>query len=85
MRERRCRHDIYASILAYIESVGEARVTDIARFSNLPVDRAKRYLREMAELGLIREHIEGRSTSYVATSRGFEYSSLYKRVRMLVG
>ncbi|RLG51289.1 MAG: hypothetical protein DRN99_08770 [Thermoproteota archaeon] len=84
MRERRCRHDIYASILAYIESVGEARVTEIARFSNLPVDRAKRYLREMAELGLIREYTNGKNT-YTVTRRGFEYAALYKRIKALVG
>ena len=85
MGARRCRYDIYASILAYVAAAGRARVTEIARFSNLPLNRAKRYLREMAELGLIREYSSERGRFYAATERGFEYTALYRRIRALVG
>ncbi|HDD33813.1 MAG TPA: hypothetical protein ENG30_01530 [Thermofilaceae archaeon] len=85
-RRRRCRHEIMADILNYVSVVGRARPSWIARFANLPLDRANRLLGEMVSLGLLKEDVEEDGARYYrVTERGFKYVELYRRLRILVG
>jgi len=82
-RKRNC-YDIYADVLSFLTRVREARITRVARYSNLPVDRARKVLEEMAAAGLIAAEPRGGYVAYRATARGYEYLQLYRRLRRLV-
>jgi len=82
---KRTIYDIYADILIFLSVVGNARITRIARFANLPVDRAKNILIKMYSIGLLRKREEKGAIFYYMTRRGYEYLSLYKRLKLLTG
>ncbi|MCD6510671.1 MAG: hypothetical protein J7L11_09845 [Thermoprotei archaeon] len=81
---KRTFYDIYANILAFLARRGAGRITQIARYSNLPVDRAKRVLNDMVVADLVRRRREEESTTYAITPRGYEYLELYRRLRKLI-
>ena len=82
---RRCRHEVMADVLEYLAAVGRARISWIARFANLPLDRARRLLGEMAFYGLVEEVVEDDGRYYKVSERGYEYIELWRRLRTLVG
>jgi len=82
---KRTIYDIYADVLIFLSVVGSARITRIARFANLPVDRAKNILIKMYSIGLLRKREEKGAIFYYMTRRGYEYLSLYKRLKLLTG
>ncbi len=82
---KRTKYDIYADILTYLAIVGEERITKIARFANLPLDRARIILEMMCSNGLIRKIFKDNYCFYRISRRGYEYIALYKRLRLLVG
>ncbi len=82
---RRTFYDVYADILNFLTRAGSSRITQIARYSNLPVDRAKKILKEMAEKGLIKEYSEEGRVTYTVTAKGYMYLELYGRLKKIVG
>jgi len=51
--------------------------------ANLPVDRAKKFLRFLASRGFVKEEIIDDSTRYRITKRGLEYLEVFKKMRKL--
>jgi len=82
--KKRSVYDIYADILGYLSVTGRSRITRIARFANLPLDRAKKVLDRMVMCGLLRVE-RGDAIYYRITRRGYEYIEIYKRLRRLAG
>lgn len=72
-------------MLEYLAAVGRARISWIARFANLPLDRARRLLGEMAFYSLVEEVEEGGGRYYRISERGYEYLELWRRLRVLMG
>ena len=78
---RRCRHDIYADVLYALSRRGPMRITRLALWANMPVDRARRVLDRMKAVGLVSE-ADG---VYRIEPRGYQYLALLERVRSLLG
>ena len=75
MARYRCRHDITADILRALRKHGPLRLSHIALKANLPLDRAKALLEDMARAGLIVK--DPTSQRYAITPKGHEWLSLY--------
>ncbi|MCE4621662.1 MAG: hypothetical protein F7B95_04420 [Desulfurococcales archaeon] len=71
----RCRHDIVADILHALREHGALRLSHISLKANLPLDRAKALLEDLAGAGLIVWNPV--SQRYSITPRGHEWLSLY--------
>jgi len=81
---RRSIYDIYAEILEYLSRIGESKITRIARYANLPLDRANRILNQMVELRLLRMKTSKGRRSYGITQKGYEYLEYYRRLKRLL-
>lgn len=82
---RRCRHEIVASILEYLSSAGRARLSRIALYTNMPLDRARLLLGELQYYGLIESLDDGGVRYYRVTEKGFEYLELWRKLKLLSG
>ena len=74
----RCRHDIAAAILESIMDKGGMKISHIAIHSRLPLDRAKKIIRDMVEHGLV--YFDPVSETYSLSHLGIEWLYLYKRL-----
>ena len=81
---RRTVYDIYADVLRYVAIRPGCRISYIARYSNLPLDRANRVLMDMVKANLIRLEYKRGVKTYTVTERGYEYLELYKRLKRLL-
>ena len=84
MSHRRLRYDIYADILETIQRKGSSNITRISYGANLPVDRAKKAVVFLAENGLVKEEVYGRSREYRMTARGGEFLHALRTVKKYV-
>lgn len=83
---RRCHHKIVADVLAYLSAAGRAKLTWVAAYANLPLDRARLLLGEMEHYGLVESFEgEGGSRYYRVTGRGRKYLALWRRLQTLAG
>jgi len=62
---------------------GSCPVTRASYGANLPVDRAKKFLRFLASRGFVKEEIVDDSTRYSITKRGLEYLESFRKMRKL--
>ncbi|RLE63944.1 MAG: hypothetical protein DRJ47_08720 [Thermoprotei archaeon] len=83
-RNKRTFYDIYADILTYVSIRPGCRLSYIARYANLPLDRAKTILHYLAKANLISMKDSEGTTLFYVTQKGFEYLELYKRIRILL-
>jgi predicted transcriptional regulator len=82
---KRSKLDIYNSLLRAIDSYGgSGRITHLSYASNTPLDRTKRYLRFLADAGLLRAESTEDGTEYVMTPRGYEFLGAYSVVGALI-
>lgn len=82
MARRREPTDLWATILEVVKAhQGSARVTRISYGAGMPVDRLKPILQRLAVLGLVRARVEEDHTTFEITPRGYEFVSLYWRLK----
>ena len=83
---KRCRHEIIAEVLEYLSAVGRARLSKVALYANMPLDRARALLGELQFYGLVESFVDERGHRYYrASERGFEYLRLWRRLKLLIG
>ena len=80
--DRRTKYDIYADLLKTVMSRGLCGVTRASYGANLPVDRAKKFLKFLASRGFVREVLDD-SSRYRITKRGIEYLEVFRKMRKL--
>ena len=73
---KRSRVDIYSEILEALKRRGPTKITRVSYAVGLPVDRIKRFLRDLSSFGLVRI-LTGEDTSYSITHRGIEFLEAY--------
>ena len=78
---KRTRHEIYADMLDVILRRRSSLLTRIAYGANLPVDRAKRFLRVLVGRGFVVEESYGGLKRYRVTEKGLEFLEAYKALR----
>jgi predicted transcriptional regulator len=81
--DRRTKYEIYSELLEVVMKRGSCPVTRASYGANLPVDRAKKFLRFLASRGFVKEEIVDDSTRYKITIRGLEYLEAFKKMRKL--
>jgi predicted transcriptional regulator len=85
LKAKRSKLDIYSSLLRAIDSYGgTGRITHLSYASNTPLDRTRRYLRFLADKGLLRAEKGEDGTDYVMTPRGYEFLRAYSVVGSLI-
>ncbi|MEM1521922.1 MAG: winged helix-turn-helix domain-containing protein [Thermofilaceae archaeon] len=83
---KRCRHEILAEILEYLSASGRAKLTWIASYANMPLDRARILLGEMMFYGLVELFEDENGERYYRCSkRGLEYLELWRKLQLLSG
>jgi predicted transcriptional regulator len=84
-KAKRSKLDIYSSILRAIDSYGgSGRITHLSYASNTPLDRTKRYLRFLADSGLLRLEEKEDGVEYIMTPRGYEFLRAYAVVDSII-
>lgn len=83
-RRRRCIHEEVADILEYLYAAPRARASWIARYCNMPYDRAKKLLEAMSERGLTSKSVGEGATTYSVDERGYVYLELWREIRSIV-
>ncbi|MDG6917081.1 MAG: hypothetical protein JRM85_05750 [Nitrososphaerota archaeon] len=82
---KRSKVDIYNSLLRAIDSYGgSGRITHLSYASNTPLDRTKRYLRFLADKGLLRAKEGDDGIDYMMTPRGYEFLRAYSMLRAII-
>jgi len=81
--DRRTKYEIYSELLEIVMKKGLCPVTRASYGANLPVDRAKKFLRFLASRGFVKEEIVDDSTRYRITKRGLEYLEAFRKMRKL--
>jgi predicted transcriptional regulator len=81
--DRRTKYEIYSELLEIVMKRVSCPVTRASYGANLPVDRAKKFLRFLASRGFVKEEIVDDSTRYRITKRGLEYLEAFKKMRKL--
>jgi predicted transcriptional regulator len=81
--DRRTKYEIYSELLEIVMKRGSCPVTRASYGANLPVDRAKKFLRFLASRGFVKEEIVDDSTRYRITKRGLEYLEAFRKMRKL--
>jgi predicted transcriptional regulator len=81
--DRRTKYEIYSELLEIVMKRGSCPVTRASYGANLPVDRAKKFLRFLASRGFVKEEIVDDSTRYRITRRGLEYLEAFRKMRKL--
>ena len=85
MKVKRSKLEIYNSLLRAVDSYGgSGRITHLSYASNTPLDRTKKYLRFLADKGLLREEEGDDGVDYVMTPRGYEFLRAYSVVGALI-
>ncbi len=79
---RREQTDLYATILEVVKRYhGEARITRVSYGAGMPVDRLRRLVEQLVDLGLLSSReVDGRP-AYEITARGQEFLTTYWRMR----
>jgi predicted transcriptional regulator len=80
---RRTKYEIYSDLLEIVMRRGSCPVTRASYGANLPVDRAKNFLRFLTVRGFVKEEVVDDSTRYKITKRGLEYLETFRRMRKL--
>jgi len=81
--ERRTKYEIYADLLWTVVRKKSCPVTKASYSANLPVDRAKKFLRFLASRGFVREERIDDSVRYRITKRGLEYLETFRKMRKM--
>lgn len=81
--DRRTKYEIYSELLEIVMKRDSCPVTRASYGANLPVDRAKKFLRFLASRGFVKEEIIDDSTRYRITKRGLEYLEAFRKMRKL--
>lgn len=81
--DRRTKYEIYSELLEIVMKRGSCPVTRASYGANLPVDRAKKFLRFLASRGFVKEEVVDDSTRYRITKRGLEYLEAFRKMRKL--
>ncbi|MFQ6065266.1 MAG: winged helix-turn-helix domain-containing protein [Candidatus Bathyarchaeia archaeon] len=79
---RRTKYDIYADLLKTVMKRGSCGVTRASYGANLPIDRAKEFLKFLAFRGFVREVVDD-SSKYRITKRGIEYLEVSRKMRKM--
>jgi len=80
--DRRTKYDIYADLLKTVMKRGSCGVTRASYGANLPIDRAKKFLKLLASRGFVREVVEDPSR-YRITKRGIEYLEVFRKMKKM--
>ncbi len=81
---RRDRTELYASVLEVIDRYqGRARITRVSYGVGMPLDRMRRTLNRLIDLGFVRERRDEASVFYELTPRGHEFLALFWKMRAL--
>lgn len=79
---RREQSDLYATILEVVKRHdGRARITRVSYGAGMPVDRLRRAVDRLIQLGLLRAGEEDGHTVYAVTVRGQEFLTTYWKMR----
>jgi predicted transcriptional regulator len=81
--DRRTRYDIYADLLKTVMKRGSCGVTRASYGANLPIDRAKKFLKFLASRGFVREEAVDDYSRYRITKRGIEYLEVFRKMRKM--
>ncbi len=81
---RRDRTELYAAVLEVIGRYnGRARITRVSYGVGMPLDRMRRTLNRLIDLGFVREKRDAESMFYELTPRGHEFLALFWKMRAL--
>ena len=81
---RRDRTELYAAILEVVDRYhGQARITRVSYGVGMPLDRMRRTLNRLIDLGFVREKRDGSTVFYELTPRGHEFLALFWKMRAL--
>lgn len=81
--DRRTKYDIYADLLKTVMKRGTCGVTRASYGANLPIDRAKKFMKFLASRGFVREEALGDYSRYRITKRGIEYLDVFRKMRKM--
>lgn len=81
MKRYRCKHDIIYDILSSLNQYSGIRITSISMEANIPVDRAKKILDYMENVGLIYKIKKISGERYHITERGYVYMEIYMKLK----
>lgn len=81
---RRDRTELYAAILEVVDRYhGAARITRVSYGVGMPLDRMRRTLDRLIDLGFVRENRKDEAVFYELTPRGHEFLALFWKMRAL--
>ncbi len=76
----RCHHDIINELLVAL-ATEPRKITELCATVNVPVDRGKDVVKNLARFGLLFETIGRDEVEYRITDRGYEWIGLYKHLK----
>ncbi len=77
---KRGRIEILADILEVVKRQSNCRLIRVSYGANLPLDRAKRLLVQLADSGLVTIRKDESMTTYQITSRGLEFLDVHRKM-----
>ncbi len=77
---KRGRIEILADILEVVKRQSNCRLIRVSYGANLPLDRAKKLLAQLAISGLLTIRKDESVTTYQITSRGLEFLEVHKKM-----
>ena len=77
---KRGRIEILADILEVVKRQSNCRLIRVSYGANMPLDRAKKLLAQLASSGLITIRKEGLVTTYQITKRGLEFLDVHRKM-----
>lgn len=77
---KRGRIEILADILEVVKRQSNCRLIRVSYGANLPLDRAKRLLAQLATSGLLTIRKDESVTTYQITKRGLEFLDIHKKM-----
>ncbi len=80
MAKQRCRHDITADILEAV-SIGKNKLSHIALYSRLPIDRARILVEDMVRAGML--YYDSEKRQYMLTPRAYEWLYMYRSLERI--
>ena len=84
MKRKRTIYDIIADILEFVVAGGEARISYISRYANLPIDRANSLVEEMVRAGLLKLAEYENHRIYKPSKNSYKYLAHYRELKKLL-
>ncbi len=77
---KRGRIEILADILEVVKRQSNCRLIRVSYGANMPLDRAKKLLAQLASSGLVTIRKQEAVTTYQITARGLEFLDVHKKM-----